>query len=113
MKDVSTKTTQVTNDKIAKRAYELYTARGCKEGFAEQDWLTAEAELSGKTTGTTASKTVTTAAAMTSSTGGKTATPTTTTTTTGKTSTATPTKKTEKVTIMARGTDRSTSSRRV
>lgn len=37
-------------EQIRRRAYELYEERGRKEGFAEQDWLQAECELtSGKT----------------------------------------------------------------
>lgn len=34
-----------THDMIAKRAFELYIARGRVEGFAEQDWRQAEHEL--------------------------------------------------------------------
>ena len=30
---------------IRRRAYELYLERGGQEGFAEEDWLRAEAEL--------------------------------------------------------------------
>jgi hypothetical protein len=38
-----------THEQIAKRAYELYLARGSVEGHHEEDWLLAEAELvSGK-----------------------------------------------------------------
>ena len=33
---------------ISRRAYELYQARGCQDGWAERDWLQAEAELTGK-----------------------------------------------------------------
>jgi Protein of unknown function (DUF2934) len=31
---------------VAKRAYELYEARGCGDGRAEEDWFSAERELS-------------------------------------------------------------------
>jgi hypothetical protein len=37
-----------TFDDIAKRSYELYLARGAQPGHEVEDWLTAEAELSGK-----------------------------------------------------------------
>ena len=30
---------------IALRAYEIYEARGCADGFDEQDWLQAESEI--------------------------------------------------------------------
>ena len=30
---------------IAIRAYELYVQRGCREGFAVQDWVDAEQEI--------------------------------------------------------------------
>jgi Protein of unknown function (DUF2934) len=36
-----------THDEIAARSYELYLARGGESGHAEEDWLRAEAELSG------------------------------------------------------------------
>jgi hypothetical protein len=32
-------------DRIAVRAFELWQARGCPNGTAEQDWFDAEAEL--------------------------------------------------------------------
>jgi hypothetical protein len=34
-------------DRIAQRAYELYLARGGTEGLADDDWFTAEREISG------------------------------------------------------------------
>jgi hypothetical protein len=34
-----------THDEIAARAYELYLARGSLDGYSEEDWLLAEAEL--------------------------------------------------------------------
>jgi hypothetical protein len=33
---------------IATRAYELYIQRGCREGFAVDDWLDAEREIVGR-----------------------------------------------------------------
>jgi len=32
-------------DEIVKRAYYKYLHRGCVDGYSEQDWLEAEAEL--------------------------------------------------------------------
>jgi hypothetical protein len=37
-----------THDEIAKRSYELFLARGGAHGFADQDWLQAESELTGQ-----------------------------------------------------------------
>ena len=34
----------VDRERIARRAYELYLARGGADGYAEDDWLTAERE---------------------------------------------------------------------
>lgn len=34
-------------EKIRKRAYELFVERGCQHGYAEKDWLRAEAEILG------------------------------------------------------------------
>jgi len=34
--------TVVTSEMIAKKAYELYEKRGCKQGFEVQDWLEAK-----------------------------------------------------------------------
>jgi hypothetical protein len=34
-----------THEEIAKRAYELYLARGSEHGHAEEDWARAESEL--------------------------------------------------------------------
>jgi hypothetical protein len=50
MKAASTKKSAVTpyepsHDEIAARAYELYLARGSLDGYSEEDWLMAEAEL--------------------------------------------------------------------
>ena len=35
----------VSQDDIARRAYEIWQARGCPDGDGSQDWRTAEAEL--------------------------------------------------------------------
>lgn len=37
-----------TSEQIAKRSYELYLARGGQAGHEVEDWLAAEAELTGK-----------------------------------------------------------------
>jgi hypothetical protein len=34
-----------SHEEIAARAYELYLARGSLDGYSEEDWLLAEAEL--------------------------------------------------------------------
>lgn len=34
-----------THDEIARRAYELYLARGSRPGHQDEDWLQAEREL--------------------------------------------------------------------
>ena len=34
-----------THEEIAARAYELYLTRGSLDGYSEEDWLLAEAEL--------------------------------------------------------------------
>src|SRR5437773_745171 len=39
---------------IARRAYELYSARGCEDGHDVDDWLNAERELRADTTSTAA-----------------------------------------------------------
>jgi len=36
--------TNLTN-RIRERAYQIWFANGCREGEAEQDWLTAEREI--------------------------------------------------------------------
>jgi len=43
MDDVMTKS--VSHEMIAKRAFQLFIERGCKHGYAEEDWLRAEREL--------------------------------------------------------------------
>ncbi len=37
-----------TFEQIAARSYEIYLARGAQPGHEVEDWLAAEAELSGK-----------------------------------------------------------------
>jgi hypothetical protein len=41
-----TTTARPDRERIARRAYELYLARGRGEGRAEEDWFSAEQELS-------------------------------------------------------------------
>ena len=38
-------TSEPTHEEIAARAYELYLGRGSLDGYSEEDWLLAEAEL--------------------------------------------------------------------
>lgn len=38
----------IDQEQIRTRAYELYEQRGRIDGFAEQDWYTAESEILGK-----------------------------------------------------------------
>jgi hypothetical protein len=45
---VSSASTPPTSEEIAKRSYEIYLARGAQPGHEVEDWLAAEAELSGK-----------------------------------------------------------------
>lgn len=47
---VAAATQQVTEDKIAKRAYEKWCQRGMRDGSAQQDWLDAEKELQAEVT---------------------------------------------------------------
>jgi hypothetical protein len=35
-------------ERVAQRAYELYLARGCRDGQDVEDWLCAERELKGE-----------------------------------------------------------------
>jgi hypothetical protein len=35
----------ISKDEIARRAYEIWQARGCPPGDGSEDWRTAEAEL--------------------------------------------------------------------
>ena len=37
----------ITDADIARRAYDLYLARGCEPGHDVEDWLQAERELNG------------------------------------------------------------------
>ena len=38
-----------TEEEIRCRAYELYEARGREDGYDVEDWLEAEAEITGRT----------------------------------------------------------------
>lgn len=42
---------EITDEQIARRAYELWVARGCPEGDGSEDWEAAEAELRGELNG--------------------------------------------------------------
>ena len=42
-----TKAANFSNGDIARRAYDLYLARGCVQGHDVEDWLQAERELNG------------------------------------------------------------------
>jgi hypothetical protein len=44
-KAAAASSTEPTREDIAARAYELYLARGSMDGYSEEDWLLAEAEL--------------------------------------------------------------------
>ncbi len=50
----TTATEQNREDQIRTRAYELYEARGRDDGHAQEDWLRAEAEITGNTMRTAA-----------------------------------------------------------
>jgi len=39
-------------ERIRRRAYQLYEQRGCQNGHAEEDWLLAEQEVCGSATRT-------------------------------------------------------------
>jgi len=40
-------TSSVGQDEVARRAFDLYCARGCEDGHDLDDWLSAERELGG------------------------------------------------------------------
>ena len=44
-KSVPHQSAQATDSDIARRAYDLYFARGCEHGHDVDDWLKAEREL--------------------------------------------------------------------
>jgi hypothetical protein len=44
-------TVSVSEDAIAKRAYEKFMARGCSHGLDQEDWAGAEQELNAETSG--------------------------------------------------------------
>jgi len=44
-KAAASPTSEPSHEDIAARAYELYLARGSLDGYSEEDWLLAEAEL--------------------------------------------------------------------
>ena len=43
--EMTQRDTETLNDEIARRAYELYEARGFVDGFDVEDWLQAEQEV--------------------------------------------------------------------
>jgi hypothetical protein len=45
--EMTRRNTEALNDEIARRAYELYEARGCVDGFDVEDWLQAEQDIVG------------------------------------------------------------------
>jgi hypothetical protein len=45
--DVQTTSATDLNERVRTLAYTLYEQRGRQEGYAEQDWLQAEAEILG------------------------------------------------------------------
>jgi hypothetical protein len=46
--------TDVSQDHVAQRAFELYCARGCEDGHDLDDWLQAEREVRGRATSSAA-----------------------------------------------------------
>lgn len=47
VKKTATAKKQSNSDAVAKRAYELFIARGGQHGYHIEDWLTAEKEILG------------------------------------------------------------------
>ena len=45
--EMTRRNTEALNDEIARRAYELYQARGYVDGFDIEDWLQAEQDIMG------------------------------------------------------------------
>ena len=52
--DSAVKVSPVNRDDVARRAFELYCARGCEDGHDVDDWLSAERELRVDASATTA-----------------------------------------------------------
>lgn len=44
---MNTAQSTISNDDIARRAYEIWQARGCPQGDGSEDWQAAETELLG------------------------------------------------------------------
>ena len=44
-KSLPNRSAHVTEHDIARRAYDIFLARGCEHGHAVEDWLQAECEL--------------------------------------------------------------------
>ena len=47
--EMTRRNTEALQEEIARRAYELYEARGYVKGFDVQDWLQAEQDIVGST----------------------------------------------------------------
>jgi hypothetical protein len=47
--EMTRRNTEPLQDEIARRAYELYEARGYVDGFDIEDWLQAEEDIAGST----------------------------------------------------------------
>ena len=47
--EMTRRNTEALQDEIARRAYELYEARGYVDGFDVEDWLQAEQDIVGST----------------------------------------------------------------
>jgi hypothetical protein len=47
--EMTRRNTETLQDEIARRAYELYEARGYVDGFDVEDWLQAEQDIVGST----------------------------------------------------------------
>jgi len=45
--EMTRRNAEALQDEIARRAYELYKARGCVDGFDVEDWLQAEQDIVG------------------------------------------------------------------
>ena len=49
-KSLPNRSARVTHSDVARRAYDLYLARGCAHGHDVDDWLQAERELRARST---------------------------------------------------------------
>jgi hypothetical protein len=53
-RSASSSESAIPSTDIAKRAFEIYCERGCRDGYDMQDWLQAERELSATASSTAA-----------------------------------------------------------